>query len=201
MFDKVCWTTAVTNPETITHNLGAIPELIITKDRNSSSTGWFIYSATLGISKYLVLSSNTGSLDFANIWVSTPTSTTFSVNAASLWSAGRTLVAYLFATKAGIQYIGSFVGNGTSQAINCGFTTGARFVCIKATSTTGNWNIGDSTRGIVAGNDPLLYLNSTAAEVTTVDWLDADASGFVVNETASASANTNGVTYLVWAIA
>lgn len=72
---------------------------------------------------------------------------------------------------------------------------------VKATSTTGNWIVADSARGIVAGNDPALYLNSTAAEVTGLDWIDADNSGFVVNETATIAANTNGVSYIFLAIA
>jgi hypothetical protein len=116
-------------------------------------------------------------------------------------ASGGTYVAYLFATCAGVSKVGSYTGNGSSQTINCGFTGGARFVLVKATSTTGNWIVADSARGIVAGNDPALYLNSTAAEVTGLDWIDADNSGFVVNETATIAANTNGVSYIFLAIA
>jgi hypothetical protein len=74
-------------------------------------------------------------------------------------------------------------------------------VLVKATSTTGNWIVADSARGIVAGNDPALYLNSTAAEVTGLDWIDADSTGFVVNETATIAANTSGVSYIFIAVA
>jgi hypothetical protein len=56
--------------------------------------------------------------------------------------------------------------------------------------------VADSARGIVAGNDPALYLNSTAAEITGFDWIDADSTGFVVNETATIAANTDGVQYI-----
>jgi len=95
----------------------------------------------------------------------------------------------------------SFTGNGTSQTINCGFTAGAKFVLIKRTDSTGNWLVADTARGIVSGNDPLLYLNSTAAEVTTLDWIDPDNSGFIVNQESTANANVNNATYIGLAIA
>jgi hypothetical protein len=72
---------------------------------------------------------------------------------------------------------------------------------IKATSTTGNWTIFDSARGISAGGDPALYLNSTAAEVTGVDAIDADSTGFIVNQESTFNLNASGVQYLVLAIA
>jgi hypothetical protein len=112
---------------------------------------------------------------------------------------GYTYVAYLFATLAGISKVGSYTGNGTSQNIECGFAAGARFVLVKATSTTGDWLVADTARGIVSGNDPRLSLNSTAAEVTGEDWLDPYAPGFTVNQT-TASANASGVSYIFFAI-
>ena len=72
---------------------------------------------------------------------------------------------------------------------------------IKAASTTGDWLVADSARGIVSGNDPYLELNTTNAEVTGEDWLDTDSSGFVVNEVSGSNANTNGVSYIFLAIA
>ena len=117
-------------------------------------------------------------------------------------SNGDTFVAYLFATLAGIQYINSYVGDGTTgRVINCGFSAGARFICIKATSTTGSWWVWDSARGITSGNDPALQLNSTAAEITSADAIDPSSSGFIVNQEATCSINASGVSYLVWAIA
>ena len=81
------------------------------------------------------------------------------------------------------------------------FAAGARFILIKDTSTTGNWVVFDTTRGIVAGNDPYLLLNSTAAEDTDEDAVDPANSGFIVNETSTSNINTNGVTYIYLAIA
>jgi hypothetical protein len=200
-FDEVCYT-GTGSATTFTHNLGVVPELMIVKQR-SSTTGWVVYVSALAASDYLVLNNTSASQTASTIWNSTaPTSSVFSVGTSTTTntSAG-TYVNYLFASCAGVSKVGSYTGNGSSQTINCGFTGGARFVLVKATSTTGNWIVADSARGIVAGNDPALYLNSTAAEVTGLDWIDADNSGFVVNETATIAANTNGVSYIFLAIA
>jgi hypothetical protein len=187
--------------------LGVVPELTFIKCR-SAANGGLVYNQTIGASKYLELFF-TSEGDYAAqgpdagpFNSTTPTSSVFSVGTYNNTNgSGATYVAYLFATLAGVSKVGSYTGNGSSQTINCGFTGGARFVLVKATSTTGNWIVADSARGIVAGNDPALYLNSTAAEVTGLDWIDADSTGFVVNETATIAANTSGVSYIFIAVA
>jgi hypothetical protein len=199
-FDVVCYTgTGVAR--TVAHNLGVVPELMIVKKR-SAADAWAVY-ANNDNTDYLVLNTTAATVDDNTIWNDTsPTASVFTVGTNDDVNGNTaTFVTYLFATLAGVSKVGSYTGNGSSQTINCGFTAGARFVLVKATSTTGNWIVADSARGIVAGNDPALYLNSTAAEVTGLDWIDADSSGFVVNETATIAANTNGVSYIFVAVA
>ena len=107
---------------------------------------------------------------------------------------------YLFATKPGISKVGSYTGNGTSQTINAGLSASAKFILIKRTDSTGDWYVWDSTRGIAAGNDPHLSLNTTAAEVTTDDSIDTNAAGFVVNQDAATNINVNAATYIYLAL-
>lgn len=116
-------------------------------------------------------------------------------------SAATKSIAYLFATKNGISKVGSYTGNGTNQTINCSFTTGARFILIKRTDSTGDWFVWDTARGIAAGNDPHFSLNATVAEVTTNDSIDSDSSGFIVNQVAATNINVNAATYIFLAIA
>ncbi len=174
---------------------------MIMKNR-STTGGWYTYAASLGASNALQLNLSDAALGFG-YWNNTaPTASVFSTGAGSNNDSGVTYVAYLFATCAGVQYINSYVGDGTTgRTINCGFAGGARFVGIKATSTSGSWWTFDSARGIVTNNDPALQLNSTAAEVTSADAIDTAASGFIVNQEATCSLNASGVSYLVWAIA
>lgn len=201
-FDQVCYTgTGVAT--TVPHNLGAVPELMIVKSR-SVANNWDAYSEPTGNVGVLNLN-DAGAVQTLSAvsWNSTtPTSRVFSLGTNAILNANTTTyVAYLFATLAGISKVGSYTGNGTSQTIACGFTTGARFILIKRTDNTGDWYIWDTVRGIVAANDPHLSLNTAVAEVTTDDSVDPGASGFIVNQVTATNINVTGANYIFLAIA
>jgi hypothetical protein len=201
-FDEVCYTGTGSNT-TVAHNLAAVPELMIVKSRSTGSTQWRVYSAGTGAGNTLFLSFSDPSTAGSDVWNNTaPTSSVFSLGTNSnVNGGGSAYVNYLFASCPGVSKVGTFTGTGATQTINCGFTGGARFVLIKSTSTTGDWYVWDSARGIVAGNDPYLLLNSTAAEVTNTDWVDTAASGFELSNAGGNLANSNGVSYIFLAIA
>jgi hypothetical protein len=199
-FDEVCYTgTGVAR--TINHNLAAVPELIIVKCR-STAVEWPVYAAALGNTNTIFLDATDAS-SVQNYWNNTtPTSSVFSVRTPTgVNGSGQTYVAYLFATCPGVSKCGSYTGTGTTQQINCGFTAGSRFVLIKRTDSTGDWYVWDSARGIVSGNDPYLLLNSTAAEVTSTDYVDTYSAGFEISSTAPAAINASGGTFIFLAIA
>jgi hypothetical protein len=200
--DVVCYTGTGSNT-TQNHNLAAVPELIIVKGRSASNTAWQVYSSVMANTEYLVLNTTAAKATGATRWNSTtPTSTVFSLGTASeVNTSAANYVAYLFASCPGVSKVGSYTGTGATQVINCGFTAGARFIFVKATSTTGDWLIWDTVRGIIAGNDPYLRLNTTDASVTNTDWVDTAATGFELSNAVGNLANTNGVTYIFLAIA
>jgi len=101
---------------------------------------------------------------------------------------------------AGVSKVGKYIGTGTTLSVDCGFSTGARFILIKRQGT-GGWYVWDTARGIIAGSDPYLLLNSTAAEVTGTDYIQPLASGFTVTSSAPAALNASGGSYLFLAIA
>ena len=198
VFDEVCYTGTGVRPLQLAHNLSAIPELMIVKRRNDPG-GWFVYAAFLGNTRYLQLNLTAVPLTSVSAWSNTtPTSSVFTVGDFNdvNGSSFSTYVAYLFASKAGISKVGSYTGNGSSQTINAGFTTGARFILIKRTDSTGDWYVWDTARGIVAGNDPHLSLNTTAIEVTTDDSIDPHISGFIVNQLGATDINVSAGTYI-----
>jgi hypothetical protein len=202
-FDEVCYTgTGSGVPNTVAHNLAVAPELIIFKLRSSVSD-WPVLGVSGSIS--MALNANFASPTYGTFPLSSVSSTSFTTGSGytggGINDSGSTIVAYLFATCPGVSKVGSYTGNGTTQVINCGFTAGSRFVLIKRTDSTGDWYVWDSARGIVAGNDPYLLLNSTAAEVTTTDAVDTDPTGFVVNRLVAVDINENGGTYIFLAIA
>ena len=203
--DVVCYTgTGVAR--TVSHNLGVVPELMIVKARGAATgaPNWGVYVSSIGVTNNLWLNLTNATGAFGNVyWNSTaPTSSVFSLGTnVTVNESGVTYVTYLFSTLQGISKVGSYTGNGTSQTINCGFTTGARFVLVKRTDSTGDWYVWDTARGIVSANDPHLSLNTTAAEVTTDDSVDPDASGFIVNQNTATNINVSGGSYIFLAIA
>ena len=111
-------------------------------------------------------------------------------------------IAFLFATVAGVSKVGTYSGTGSDINVDCGFTSGARFVLAKRTDSSGDWYAWDSARGIVDGNDPyILYGPGAAVEVTNTDYIDPLSSGFTITSNAQSDLNTSGGTYLFLAIA
>jgi hypothetical protein len=202
-FDEVCYT-GTGSATTQAHNLGVVPEMMIVKGRTNTFS-WFVYQEDLTTANQSFLTLNTDSAVSTGsaVWNSTsPTSSVFSIGSANaINQSGQTYVAYLFATCAGVSKVGSYTGTATTNQIDCGFTAGSRFVLIKRTDSTGDWYVWDSARGIVAGNDPYLLLNSTAAEVTSTDYIDTYSAGFEISSTAPAAINASGGSYLFLAIA
>ena len=201
-FDEVCYTGTGAN-RTVSHNLGAVPELMLVKARSTAGYSWCVYSATLGANYVSFLNLTSEFFSGAAQWNSTtPTSSVFSLsNNLAVNGSGTTFIAYLFATCAGVSKVGSYTGTGTTQTINCGFTGGARFVLIKRTDSTGDWYVWDTARGIVSGNDQYFLLNTTAAEVTNTDYIDTYSAGFEISSTAPAAINASAGTFIFLAIA
>ena len=202
-FDVVCYT-GTNATQTISHNLGVVPELMIVKNRNYSgaSSLHIVYAVSEGPTKCGALQWTDAFFAQTNIWNNAaPTASNFTVGNSISTGGSYNYVAYLFASCPGVSKVGSYTGNGSSQTINCGFTGGARFVMIKRTDSTGDWYVWDTARGIVSADDPRLSLNSTAAEVTTDDSIDPDNSGFIVNQVSATNINVSSATYIYLAIA
>ena len=210
-FDAVAYTGDSNAGRTVSHNLTVAPEMMWVKNRNGASGGarpWIVYHKDTGNTGYLKLNETSALITsdpqskFGNGTVGvSPTASDFTVAGDyEVNYSGDTYIAYLFASLPGISKVGSYTGNGSTQNIDCGFTSGARFVLIKCSSDgLSDWHVMDSTRGIVAGNDPFLYLNNTTAEDTGEDMIDPYSSGFAL--AANNRVNTSGRTYIFYAIA
>jgi hypothetical protein len=207
-FDEVCYT-GNGSTQAVAHNLGVAPELIIAKSR-SANVGWPVYSNAIAAGNYMFLNATSASAGpNTTLWGNNssavaPTSTAFTVGSyVGLNQSSNTFVAYLFASCPGVSKVGSYTGNGSSQTINCAFTTGARFVMIKRTNATGDWFIWNTATGIVAANDPYQALNDISAQNFNgaADSVDADNTGFIVNQATQTNINVNGATYIFLAIA
>jgi len=203
-FDVVAYTGNGTAGRTVSHNLGVAPEMIWVKNRDDSDN-WEVYHSALTATSSLRLNTTNDEIVASTRWNNTePTDTVFTVGTWNTTNgSGDGMIAYLFASLDGVSKVGSYTGDGTSdgsKVIDCGFSAGARFVLIKRTDNTGNWNLFDTERGITVGFDPQLRLNTTDAEDTTIDVLAPSSSGFALTN-ASSNYNALNSTYIFYAIA
>ena len=213
--DVVAYSGTVTgnsDSQTVPHNLGVTPELMLVK-RRSGATQWHVYSNALPtpLTQILVLNDSGDAVATTNAWGTSssptaPNANNFTVGYATGtgWVTAGDFVAYLFATLPGISKVGSYSATGNEINVNCGFTAGARFVLIKRMNSPGSdWYLWDTTRGYNGTSDNFLRLNSSAAQDDNIanidDHLDALPAGFTVR--ASSGVNTSGGTYLYLAIA
>ena len=193
---------------TVPHSLGVTPEMIIIKSRNHTSS-WKVWHS--GLSAGTASTNYNCNLDDdaaeagPNANIVSYSNTNFIVGngrtATNKSSVNGTYIAYLFATLPDISKVGSYTGTGNAINVDCGFSSGARFILIKRSDSTGDWFVYDSARGIVSGDDPYLLLNSNAAEVTNTDYIDPLSSGFTVTSSAPTGLNASGGTYIFLAIA
>jgi hypothetical protein len=210
--DVVCYT-GTGSSQNVSHNLAAVPELLIIKRRDStgnweaavpSTTAGSFFVGTSGAPISLNTTNGNGG-QAAYAWASNTGTATYFNPSGIFWNgnaSGGTYVAYLFATCVGVSKVGIYTGNGTTQTIDCGFgASGARFVLIKRTDSTGDWYVYDTARGMTVLTDPYLLLNSTAAQTATLGSVTTVSTGFAVNASVLAAINTNAASYIFLAIA
>ena len=180
----------------VKHNLQAIPEMIWWKERSDTSY-WMFWHKDFTSSQYMSLHLSDAIATSTNIWgTSAPTSTGWYMKETAFGGSGNTCISYTFATVAGVSKVGSVSHtSGSATNVDCGFTSGARFILLKVTDSSGSWFVYDTARGIVAGNDARLKLDSTAAENTGNDDIDPLSSGFTITSTVSTGS------YIFYAIA
>ena len=165
-FDVVAYT-GTGSVRTQAHNLGAVPEMIWVKDRSTNYYSWIVYHTGLNggttPERYAIILNSVGTKSANSGWWNNtaPTETVFTLGGDNdVNRSAYTYIAYLFATVSGISKVGHYTGTGNALNIDCGFSAGARFILIKGETSQGDWYVWDSYRGIVAGNDPYLLLNS-----------------------------------------
>ena len=195
-FDAVAYTGTGSGHTSPKHNLSVAPEMIWVKRRNNTDN-WRVLNPN---NRMDVLNQagteaavSTSAYYFGDdVNVVPPTSTEFTVHGPI--NLAESYIAYLFATLAGVSKVGSVTHSGTTN-VDCGFSAGSRFVLLKRTDAPGGWYVWDSLRGIIAGNDPYLLLNTTAAQVTNTDYIDPLNAGFTISD------NFTDGDYIFYAIA
>tara|TARA_R100001480_G_scaffold144098_1_gene141923 strand:- start:31 stop:1182 length:1152 start_codon:yes stop_codon:yes gene_type:complete len=193
--------------QSIYHTLGEAPQMSWIKRRDASGDWGFHFNA--GTGEYAGKLNTTDDLTSSSISFSRQAHRVVVYNTGfpvDISINGANYIAYFFTTCAGVSKCGTYTGNASTNTIDCGFSSGARFVLIRQASTEGSstqkgWHLFDSARGIVSGNDPYLHLNTSSAATTDQDWIDPHSSGFQLTGAGGNDVNQSGRTYLFYAIA
>jgi len=201
-FDVVAYT-GNGSLRTISHNLGVAPEMMWVKKRDQSGN-WAVYHAnntSEPATEYLRLNYNYTTTDNNTYWNDTaPTSSVFTVNTDGDVNANNSeYVAYLFATANGVSKVGGYNGDGTgTRTIDCGFSSGARFVLLKHANNNDSWYLFDTMQGIADGSaDGFYMLDNQSAQTRNQNLIEPHSSGFKVNSWA----NGSGEEWIFYAIA
>ena len=202
VFDIVTYTGNGSN-RTISHNLGAVPTMMVTKVR-STTNQWLVYHKSMGNTETMKWDDTSAATTQSNLWNSTtPTSSVFSVGTHTGSNLdGGTFVMYLFGDKQGVSKTGSYIGNGNDgngPFIFTGFKPA--FCMVKRTTAGENWLILDNKRDSFNPQDSSLYPNlSNAEDADGADYFDFYSNGMKV-KTNNGGTNTSGASYIFMAFA
>jgi len=168
--------------QTIGHGLGAVPKMILFKNR-SNSAYWYVYHIGTGNDTMMYLNLSNAAQSLSSQF-STPTTTTFNVsNENSTFNGYNTntdnYVAYVFAEVQGYSKFSSYIGNGNADGpfVYTGFKPA--FIMLKRTNGSDGWFLLDAKR-----NPTNISTNSTirgdesGAEGSASKLLDMLSNGF-----------------------
>ncbi len=198
-FDVVEYTGNGGTSQTINHNLGSEPGMIIVKATNSAKN-WEVFHRSTGNTKALFLNETNAANTYTGHWNDTdPTSTDFTVGSASnVNGSGIDYVAYLFAHDAQ-----EFGPDGDESIIKCGSVGPAgtvdvdlgwepQFLLWKQTDGANDWYITDTMRGFTSTSNAVTLRPNQSAIENASNGQQITSTGFTFN--------TRGNTYVYMAI-
>ena len=208
--------------QTVNHNLGVVPEMIIAKNRtnNAASGGdWLVYHKDLTSGSYLKLNETDTETAWYNAFFDSITATKvdFGSDSSSMHylnyggdGTGTTsaddYVGYFFASVEGYSKVGSYTGNGNNgdgTFVYCGFKPA--YIMVKPIDVGHGWHVHDAVRSPSNISDLEIRVNEYIVEysVLTVggfDRIDILSNGFK-NLHSNDGFNGSGDRYLFYAVA
>ena len=188
---------------TVGHGLGVTPDMVIIKSRSLAGENWIVYHISLGNAQQLNLNTTAAQAASTNFNSTSPTSSVFSIGSGTAVNSNtNTYVAYCFDAVAGYSAFGSYTGNASTDGPFTYLGFEPRWVMIKRTDTTGDWQMYDTSRAPINLASNTLYANGAFAEDsnTTNRALDLLSNGFKLRSSAS-FLNASGGTYIYAAFA
>ena len=187
----------------IAHGLGAVPEWVLTKNRNTAAS-WANYHVGAGAEYYLELDTADAREAGSSVWGdTTPSSTTFRVGGANTKTnsgSGDTFVSYCFTPIQGYSKFGSYTGNGNADGafVYTGFRPA--WIMGKRTSGGHGWFLFDDVRDTFNPTNQLLEPHLNNAETNDSFDIDILSNGFKLRGSEN-TINGNGESYIYMAFA
>ena len=187
-----------TSGATIAHGLGALPQLILVK-RTDTTSSWQVYSGNSGATYYAKLDSTDAFAAATNRWNDTaPTTSLFSLgNSTEVNASGGTYMAYVWCNVTGYFKCDSYNGNGNANGTFV--YTGGRpaLILMRPNIAAKNWYLFDNKRNGYNASLKFNYPNTSAAEGDISSYVDFFSNGFKLRTTDD-SFNNNGNSYQYW---
>ena len=206
-FSIVSYTSNGSSNQSVAHNLGGVPEMIISKNRDSGSASynyWTVYHHSLATANDKKLKLNTtDAASTTNEWGDTdPTSTVYSLHTSGDGTTNHStdkMISYCFRSIKGYSKFGSYTGNNNADGpfIYCGFKPA--WVLQKNTSITQGWQLQDNKRLGYNPDNYLLQPHTDQIE-SALQRVDLLSNGFKVRTT-DAGQNGSGNNYIYMAFA
>jgi len=195
--------------QTLNHNLGKIPEMIWIKNRDYAEPWTVGHKGLNGGTnpwQYWVRTNDSDAEEdnTASFNDQAPTATQFFVgNDRRVDFASQKFIALLFASVEGISKCGFYDGSENAKTISTAVGSHAgfqpRFILIKRYTSSRDWVVLDTERGIGtgSGDDKALYLNETTDQENQ-NFLDLTSTGFTLNADLQ-DVNKSGQSYIYYA--
>jgi len=187
---------------TVGHGLGAIPAMIIQKNRDSTANWSVKHHKTINNYDFLNLNLSSAATANDSIWTQTdPTTSVFSIGTSTaINQSGQDQVCYCFAEKEGYSKFGSYIGNGANDGpfIYTGFKPA--FLLFKRVQNNRNWVIIDNKRDPHNVASKRLFPDGTSGDNVLANLVDLVSNGFKVRHL-NVIINSSGEKYIYMAFA
>jgi hypothetical protein len=200
-FSIVTYTGNTSNNQTVGHGLGAVPGIILIRNRSRVETWRFNHQSInngIGMCQFNTDAAyNTTGTTLMNV---AATSSVFSVSTDWSVNGNYPFVAWCWAEKQGYSKFGKYGGNGSDDGpfVYTGFKPA--FLIMKRTDSTGNWVMFDTKRDTHNVTKHRLFPNLANSDNTTRNYIDLLSNGFKMRNT-DVDHNASGATIIYMAFA
>jgi len=188
---------------TVKHGLSTTPNMMIIKNRPTSTKDWQVYSPVNDPTDALALNQTDATGDSDVYWNDTaPTSSVFSVKSGATNTDGAATIGYIFSNRQGFSKFATYTGSGSvnGPVIFTGFSPA--LVILKRTNSSNHWIMFDNKRDPHNEAIGTLYPSQSVVEDrgTGANDIDFLANGFKIRED-NGECNGDGDSYIYMAFA